>query len=217
MATDQPTVRRRRDPERRIEEITVATERVIAARGIEGLTHRAVAEEAGVPLGATTYHFATKDDLIAAALQRAVDRFAGYLDDWVARRPALSPEQCAVLLADAVLPGVGPQRDQQVMEFELYLAALRRPALRPIADQYTQLSRRALSHYTDPDTAAAAAAALNGISLRALANSTPPARTEAETILRRILTPNPALPTPAGSPGDNAEEPPATGAAGHDA
>lgn len=207
MAADQPPARRRRDPERRIAEITAATERVIAARGIEGLTHRAVAEEAGVPLGATTYHFATKDDLIAAALQRSVDRFAAYLEDWVARRPSLTPDQCAVLLTDAILPGSGPQRDQQVMEFELYLAALRRPALRPIADQHTQLSIRALSHYTDRDTAAAAAAALNGISLHALANSTPPTRTEVEAILRRILTPNPALPAPA--------EPPAAG--GHDA
>ncbi|MEV0372244.1 TetR family transcriptional regulator [Streptomyces sp. NPDC050636] len=203
MAADQPPARRRRDPERRIEEITAATERVIAARGIEGLTHRAVAAEAGVPLGATTYHFATKDDLIAAALQRSVDRFAAYLDDWVARRPALTPDQCAVLLTDAILPGTGAQRDQQVMEFELYLAALRRPALRPIADQHTQLSLRALSHYTDPDTAAAAAAALNGISLHALANSTPPTRTEVEAILRRILTPNPALPAPARSPDEH--------------
>ncbi|UQA93618.1 TetR/AcrR family transcriptional regulator [Streptomyces halobius] len=216
MSADQPPARRRRDPERRIAEIIAATERVIAARGIEGLTHRAVAEEAGVPLGATTYHFATKDDLIAAALQRSVDRFAAYLDEWVAQRPALSPDQQAVLLTDALLPGMGPQRDQQVMEFELYLAALRRPTLRPIADQHTQLSIRALSHYTDPDTAAAAAAALNGISLRALANSTPPTRTEVETILRRILTPNPVLPAPAG-PQDDSTEPPTTAPVEHDA
>src|SRR5882757_8396515 len=102
MAAEKPA-RRRRDPERRIEEITEATERVIAARGIEGLTHRAVAEEAGVPLGATTYHFATKDDLIQAALQQAYEHYAATLEDWVAQRPELTVEQYVVLLTDVLM------------------------------------------------------------------------------------------------------------------
>ncbi|MFH9069433.1 TetR/AcrR family transcriptional regulator [Streptomyces alboflavus] len=186
--------RRRRDPAQRIAEIVAATERVIAERGIEGLTHRAVAAEAGVPLGATTYHFATKDDLIAAALRRSVDRFGAYLDEWVARRPGLTPEQCAVLLADAVLPPAdGPERDQQMVEFELYVAAMRRPALREIAEQHHRLSVRALAHYTDADTAEAAGVALMGVSLRALAAPEPPTRAEVERVLRRILVPNAAL------------------------
>ncbi|MGW1076012.1 TetR/AcrR family transcriptional regulator [Streptomyces sp. NPDC002537] len=189
--------RRRRDPQRRIEEIAAATEQVIAERGIEGLTHRAVAERAGVPLGATTYHFATKDDLIQAALTRCVDRFAVYLDDWVAQRPGLTAEQLTVLLTDALMRCFGPERDQQVMEFELYLAALRRPALRPVADRYMELSAAALAHYTDLLTARAAAVAANGLTLRGLAASRSPTRTEVEDVLRRILTPNPALPVPA--------------------
>ncbi|MEU2869166.1 TetR family transcriptional regulator [Streptomyces olivoreticuli] len=188
MAAEKP-VRRRRDPQRRIKEIAAATEKVIAERGIEGLTHRAVAEVAGVPLGATTYHFATKDDLITAALQRSVDRFAAHLEDWAAQRPGLSSDQLAVLLTDALLDCLGPQRDQQVMEFELYLAALRRPALRPVADQYTELGIQTLARYTDPVTATAAAAAMNGLTLRGLAGSEPPARADVEAVLRRVLTP----------------------------
>ncbi|MGW7412708.1 TetR/AcrR family transcriptional regulator [Streptomyces sp. NPDC054863] len=194
---DNDAPRRRRDPQRRIEEIVTATERVIATKGIEGLTHRAVAEEAGVPLGATTYHFATREDLIKAALQRAVDRFGAYLDTWTAQRPNLAPEQYAVLLADALMGSFTAEgRGQSVMEFELYLAALRRPELRQVADQYTELNIRACAKYTDPVTAAAVAAATNGITLRGLANSRPPTRDDVEAILRRILTPNPAL-TPA--------------------
>ncbi|MET9418001.1 TetR family transcriptional regulator [Streptomyces klenkii] len=195
MATERPAIRRR-DPQRRIAEISAATEKVIAARGIEGLTHRAVAEEAGVPLGATTYHFATKDDLISAALQRAVDAYAAYLEDWVAQRPGLTAEQLTVLLTDVLLSCLGPQREQQVMEFELYLAALRRPALRPIADQYIELTVQALAHYADPVTATAVAAAMNGLTLRGLAGTHPPARADIEAVLRRILTPNPTLTTP---------------------
>ncbi|MEV5238336.1 TetR family transcriptional regulator [Streptomyces cinnamoneus] len=181
------SARRRRDPERRVAEIAAATEKVIAERGIEGLTHRAVAETAGVPLGATTYHFATKDDLITTALERSVDRFAAYLDDWVTQRPGLTPEQLAVLLADVLMSCFGPQRAQQVVEFELYLAALRRPVLRPIADRYVQLSIRALAHYTDEVTATAAAAAMNGLTLRGLAGTSNPSRTDLEAVLRRIL------------------------------
>ncbi|GAA4934785.1 TetR/AcrR family transcriptional regulator [Streptomyces coeruleoprunus] len=196
MAT-QGSPRRRRDPQRRIEEIAAATEKVIAERGIEGLTHRAVAEEAGVPLGATTYHFATKDDLIAAALRRSVERYAAYLDDWVAQRPDLTPEQLTVLLTDVLMSCFGPQRDAQVVEFELYLAALRRPALRPIADQYIELSVTALLPYVDPLTARAAAVATNGLTLHGLAGSTPPSRAEVEAILRRVLAPNPDLPATA--------------------
>ncbi|MDJ0383577.1 TetR family transcriptional regulator [Streptomyces sp. G-G2] len=100
-----------------------ATERLIARHGIEGLTHRAVAEETDVPLGATTYHFATREDLVRAALERSVDRFGAYLDQWVAQRPNLSPEQLAVLLTDALMGSFTADcRGQNVMEFELYLA-----------------------------------------------------------------------------------------------
>ncbi|ASU82295.1 TetR family transcriptional regulator [Nocardiopsis gilva YIM 90087] len=195
-ATATGSTPRRRDPKRRIAEIIAATERVIAARGVEGLTHRAVAEEAGVPLGATTYHFATKDDLLHAALQSAVERYGAYLDEWVSLRPELSAEQLAVLLADALMKCFGPWRDQQTVELEVYLAALHRPALRPIVDRYTELTTRALANYTDPLTARAAAAASTGITLGGLAGTAAPTRGEVEDMLRRVLLPNPDLPAP---------------------
>lgn len=193
MAVNQPA-RRRRDPQRRIAEIVEATERVIATRGIEGLTHRAVAEEAGVPLGATTYHFATKDDLIEAALKRAYDRYAATLEEWAAQRPQLTTNQLAVLLTDALMGCFGPHRDYEVVELELYVAAVRRPALRTIADQYTKTTTDLLLRYVDPSAARTAAAVMNGLTLRGLATSEPPGRDEVEDILTRVLTPNPTLP-----------------------
>ncbi|MFI9509002.1 TetR/AcrR family transcriptional regulator [Nocardia sp. NPDC052566] len=192
MTADKPA-RRRRDPAARVEEIAAATERVIAEKGVEGLTHRAVAAVAGMPLGATTYHFASKDDLIEAALRRAVDRFALYLEQWRAANPRLDTEELVAALADSLLHAIVDDRNYNVLESELYLAALRRPALRPIADRYTRLSYDTLLHYTDPDTAAAAAAAMTGFSIQTVARGEPPTRREIETILRRILTPNPAL------------------------
>lgn len=41
--------------------------KVIALRGVAGLTHRALAGVAGVSLAATTYHFATKSDIVVEA------------------------------------------------------------------------------------------------------------------------------------------------------
>ncbi|MEV2274964.1 TetR family transcriptional regulator [Nocardiopsis sp. NPDC049922] len=185
---DRPA--RRRDPRRRIAEITEATARVIEARGVEGLTHRAVAEEAEVPLGATTYHFATREDLIAAALRASVERYTRYLDDWVAQRPDLGADQFVVLLADAVVGAYsGAERAQGVMEFELHVAAMRRPDLRPLVDRFVDATVDALAHYTDPLTAEAVAALTSGVTLRGLASSAPPDRTRVEALLRRVLAP----------------------------
>lgn len=66
---------RRYDPERR-DRIIDAAIRVVGARGIAGLSHRSVAAEADVPLGSTTYHFASLDELLTAALRRSNENFA---------------------------------------------------------------------------------------------------------------------------------------------
>ena len=46
------------------EAILEAALRVIAERGVEAVTHRAVADAAGVPLSATTYYFESLDELL---------------------------------------------------------------------------------------------------------------------------------------------------------
>ena len=60
---------RRYDPERR-QRIIDAAIRIVELKGIAALSHRAVAAEADVPLGSTTYHFASLDDLLVAALRQ---------------------------------------------------------------------------------------------------------------------------------------------------
>ena len=51
------------------EAIVAATVRVVAHEGVAAVTHRRVAAEAGVALSSTTWHFATKADILEAALQ----------------------------------------------------------------------------------------------------------------------------------------------------
>lgn len=54
------------------------------------------------------------------------------------------------------------------LEYELYLAALRNPALRPVAAEWCQELSDALAERIDPVTARALVALMDGISLQVL-------------------------------------------------
>jgi DNA-binding transcriptional regulator YbjK len=51
--------------------IVQAAADLLTDAGPPAVTHRAVAARAGVPLGSTTYYFADRDELVAAAIERA--------------------------------------------------------------------------------------------------------------------------------------------------
>jgi DNA-binding transcriptional regulator YbjK len=156
---------RRYDPERR-QRIIDAAIRVVGEKGIAGLSHRAVAAEADVPLGSTTYHFKTLDDLMVAALRQANEGFAKV----IASRGALTEPHTdlAAELADWMGEWLAGDRTGVELEYELYLAALRRPALRPVAAEWTQDLADRLSDRTDPVTARALVALMDGICLQVL-------------------------------------------------
>jgi DNA-binding transcriptional regulator YbjK len=119
--------------EERRERILRATLVVIGRAGIAAVTHRSVAEEAGVPLGSLTYWFGTKDDLLREALRRFVADEAERLRDVAAALDAdAGPADIAERYA-AVLEKTGPTHPEQIAQFELYLEAARNPALRDIA------------------------------------------------------------------------------------
>ncbi|KUN04021.1 TetR family transcriptional regulator [Streptomyces yokosukanensis] len=157
---------RRYDPDRRRRLIDAAI-RVVGRDGIAGLTHRSVAAEADVPLGSTTYHFATLEELMVAALRQANENFAGVLAERL-------PEQgrgrgdLAADLAGALGQWLGGDRTGVELEYELYLAALRRPALRPVAAEWTEDAAALLARRTDPVTARALLALMDGICLQVL-------------------------------------------------
>ena len=72
---------RRYDPERR-QRIIDAAIRIVELKGIAALSHRAVAAEADVPLGSTTYHFASLDDLLVAALRQVNSEPRSAMTHW---------------------------------------------------------------------------------------------------------------------------------------
>ncbi|MFJ1613163.1 TetR/AcrR family transcriptional regulator [Streptomyces sp. NPDC088251] len=156
---------RRYDPERR-GRIVDAAIRVVGAKGIAGLSHRSVAAEADVPLGSTTYHFASLDELLIAALRRSNENFAEVIRESEALAdPAVDlAGELAGLLGEYFRGG----RGRAELEYELYLAALRRPALRPVAAEWTDGTAELLSRRTDPATARALIALMDGICLQVL-------------------------------------------------
>jgi DNA-binding transcriptional regulator YbjK len=181
-----PTRRPRRyDPERR-ERIAAAAIRVVARDGIEGLTHRTVAKEADVPLGSTTYHFADKDDLLRAAIELAE---ANNRDVMGQMLDTFEPQtDLALAVARLVETLTIDLRDQLLVEYELFLAARSRPALRDGASRWIADIRAMMRRYTDDDvTAWAVAQMFEGILIHALALGTGVRTEDALPTLRRLL------------------------------
>lgn len=58
------------------EQLTDALMRLVVEGGLEAVSVRTVAKEAGVSVGAVQYHFKTKDDLLHAAYSRVIDQVA---------------------------------------------------------------------------------------------------------------------------------------------
>ncbi|MEU5085712.1 TetR family transcriptional regulator [Streptomyces sp. NPDC021356] len=179
---------RRYDPGRR-QRIIDAAIRVVGEKGIAGLSHRTVAAEADVPLGSTTYHFATLDDLLVAALRQANEGFA----EAVAAHGALSGPHpdLARELAAAMGEWLAGERTGVELEYELYLAALRRPALRPVAAEWADGLAALLSRHTDPVTARALVALVDGICLQVLLTGGSYDEEYAREVLARVIPPRP--------------------------
>ncbi|MFF7895655.1 TetR/AcrR family transcriptional regulator [Streptomyces sp. NPDC007907] len=176
---------RRHDPERR-QRIIDAAIRVVGTKGIAGLSHRSAAAEADVPLGSTTYHFKTLDELLIAALRQANEGFAKV----VAARGGLEDPRADLPSELAALMGewLAGDRTGVELEYELYLAALRRPALRPVAAEWAAGIAEVLSRRTDPVTARALVAVVDGICLQVLLTGVPYDEGYAREVLRRVST-----------------------------
>lgn len=174
---------RRHDPERR-QRIIDAAIRVVGEKGLAGLSHRTAAAEADVPLGSTTYHFVTLDDLMVAALRQLNEGFAELLR----HRGGLTDRQSDLPAELAALMGewLSGDRTGVELEYELYLAALRRPALRPVAAEWTETLTTLLSARTDPVTARALVALMDGICLQSLLTDTPYDEGYARGVLARV-------------------------------
>jgi TetR/AcrR family transcriptional regulator, regulator of biofilm formation and stress response len=116
--------------------IVEAALRVIARDGVGAATHRAVAAEADVALASTTYHFASKAEIVTEALELAIDRSIAAVERHTAPPLPATPDALVDRLAalvEALCAGdqapLGPQ-------YELLIEAGRSPALQRVAKRW---------------------------------------------------------------------------------
>ncbi|RCV53588.1 TetR family transcriptional regulator [Marinitenerispora sediminis] len=108
--------------------------RLIASRGLRGLTHRAVDQAAGLPPGSTSYHARTRARLIEVTLRRMADE-EGVLEESVLMTADHDLGTLADLVAEFTHTAIHRDRDRMLARYELALEATRRPELRPLYDR----------------------------------------------------------------------------------
>lgn len=134
-----------RGARRRTEIIDAAIE-VMAQVGLAGLSMRLVATRAQIPLGAMTYYFRDKSDLVAQAFQQLSDREIERVVRTAEQlRPAMSTQQLADMVADMIIDGFSTPRGAIVTRYELVTEASRDERLRPMFEAWYTAMVPALS------------------------------------------------------------------------
>ncbi|HEX4110705.1 MAG TPA: TetR family transcriptional regulator [Solirubrobacteraceae bacterium] len=156
-----------------------ATLSVLERAGPQGVTHRAIAAEAGISTQAVSYHFGTIDELLVSAIQTATSH-------WPPLVAAAGTGSTARDLATVLVAEAQTNRSRLIAEVELYLLAARRPALREVAfawanavidlfGELDEVSRRSLI------------AAMDGISLQLIIAEEPLTVEFVTAVLERAL------------------------------
>ncbi len=183
-----PRSTRRHDPGRK-DRIIDATIDVIAEHGVAGTTHRLIAAAADVPLGSLTYHFASLEDLRAHAFRRHAQHMsAAYEAHFDGVR---THAQLVDAVTDLVHGDAGADAHDWAVAYELYLAALRDPALRTITESWMRTSRAVLERFVDPTTARGVDALIEGLVMHKTLSTAPVRRAETRSIVGRVLAPRP--------------------------
>ncbi len=122
--------------------------RIVGEIGPEAVTHRRVAEVAGLPLASTTYWFSSKDELLAAALELAADDDISRLRGAAAGLDATADpvEAIVALILSPVGEALRSSRASLIAAYSLWLEAARRPGLRQLATRWTDAYHDALAN-----------------------------------------------------------------------
>lgn len=142
-----------------------AAKRIIEREGIKGITFRVVAAEADVPLGSATYYFPTIEDLLVATIDSTRTAHETSIREWFIAHRGSDP-------GDAVSEYFLEQLQSPVRlasEYELYLAAVSVPSLRPLAASWFEAVAAAFDIVVeDPGRSFALAALLDGWFIQAI-------------------------------------------------
>ncbi|ALJ20845.1 TetR/AcrR family transcriptional regulator [Microbacterium sp. No. 7] len=176
--------RAKRDPEGRRRAIIDAAAELVVDLGLNGVTHRKVAERAGVPLGSTTHYFASLDDLIVEALETLYRPFADMLavlehelrttDD----RPRAVARMLCEHLGDPARIGA---------ETAFCIAHLQNPRMRSLTLNWYESLVALLGAHTDAAAARAVALYANGVVVQTIYEDASPGEDELAAAIARLM------------------------------
>lgn len=174
---------RRHDPGRR-DRIIQSCLDVIAARGVAGTSHRAVAAAAGVPLGSMTYHFTG----IAELLHEAFASFTRTVIDQFNHRmgAATTVDEARQAVVDLITADLLASQRELILTQELYTLAARDPSYRALTNAWMRSSRAALEQHFDPATARLVDALIEGLTIHRALDTEPQDPALARTAIDRI-------------------------------
>jgi DNA-binding transcriptional regulator YbjK len=175
---------RRHDPDRKSRIVDVTIE-VIADHGVAGATSRRIAAAADVPLGSLTYHFDGHDDLLMQAFLRHAERMSPYYEAHFEKVHDLAGFVDAV--TDLIHVDAGATARDWFVAYELYLAALRSPALRSVTESWMRRSRAVLERFVDPVTARGVDGLIEGLIMHMMLSTATFRREDTRAIVARLL------------------------------
>jgi DNA-binding transcriptional regulator YbjK len=124
----------------RRERLIEVTIELVAREGIDAVTHRRVAELAQVPLGSTTYYFASREEMLVEALKtfgrQEIAAIRARLAELLTHRP--SRRRYVDRLVDFLAPQLADDRWRTVAQYALLCEAARRPELEQVAREWNQ-------------------------------------------------------------------------------
>ncbi|ACG74191.1 transcriptional regulator, TetR family [Anaeromyxobacter sp. K] len=172
---------------------------LLATRGLEGVTHRAADDAAGLPQGSTTYYFPKKTALLVAAadhLAALLEKECDELQVGFAERAARQGLDAAIAyVADELAAYADDTRHLFLARVELTMAAARREDLAGVGERLTAAARRPIaffvkliSHGRADAPIETCAGLIDGITLMyAIGQGPRPTTEQVSAVLRAVL------------------------------
>ena len=115
------------------DDLTDALIRVVVEQGLDAVSIRTVARAAGVSIGTVQYHFPTKDDLLLAAYERAIDQVS------LRARAVAEQDPAPATYIRSLLRELLPLDDRREAELRVALAFSARSVYSPrLTELYTE-------------------------------------------------------------------------------
>ncbi|MBL4646302.1 MAG: TetR family transcriptional regulator, partial [Rhizobiales bacterium] len=137
----------------RKEKILDGVIKLIASRGLEGVTHRAVDQFVGLPQGSTTYYFPKKAALIIAAAEQLADHLAKDCDELQVGFAACAAKQgmeaAITYVGEYLVSYADNSRHLFLARMELTVASTRREEFAHLGELLTVAARRPIEFFLE--------------------------------------------------------------------